>query len=293
MKRYFPFSIDAEYDSLLGLSDLAVRVYLVLRRCMCHITGTVGQRRPISYTMLAEHCETAIPKGAGHQRSQPTRKELRVAIASLERADLLTRLAADAPVFRLKKALTAADVQARPNQTGPEQGQGSSVATHCFNEEKRHTGPLHSPEPGTHINSKYDVSTESAAARKPSPVDNSAGRIAADFLSKLSKRLGYPILHRHDDPRLAAWVESGLTFEALENAVLAAKAARDRDNSRAPLNPGYIASFLPSEHDWLETWTGITTKGRSLGLHQAPGESGPAYKARVIAAAATPKTLTA
>ncbi len=271
-----------EFDALRGASDLAVRVYIVLRRWMDIATGTVGRQRYISYQMLAEECETAVPKGAGWQRIQPTRKELRVVLASLERAALLRRLADDAPVFLLPKALTA---EARANQTGPEQGQPAHPAKPCLVSVSSHTGPIHRPEQGTHQRSEKSMSTSPAAALILPVVDNSAGKVAADFLDRLSKRLGYPILHRHGDPLLAKWVEDGLTFDLLEAAVIAAKAARERDGNRAPLNPGYIAAFLPGENDWRQSWQGILAKGASLGIHPKTGESSPMFKARVLAAA--------
>ena len=300
MRRYFPFTIDGEFDALHGLSDLAVRLYLVLRRYMCHLTGTVGQRRPLSLRTLAELCETAIAKGAGWQRIQPTRKALRVALASLERAGLLERLDDDAPVYRLKKAMIADNADVRPNHTGPEQGQLRMVANPHDYGVSEQTGPRQPGERGTYVNSKPAASFSIAAASStPQPGDNSAGRIAADFLTQLSKRLGYPILHRHDDPRLAEWVASGLSFETLEVAVTAARAARERDQSRAPLNPAFIAAFLPSPADWRDSWSGIVAKGQALGLSQQPDEPAPSFKARVFAAAATacqaqqPKGITA
>lgn len=283
MKGYFITRV--EYEALHGVSALAFRVYHILRRWMDIATGTVGQSRYVSYQMLAEACETAIPKGAGWQRQQPTRKELRVAIASLERNALLSRLADDAPVFALKKALTVDNASARSNQTGPEQGQVAHPAKPYLVGVSGHTGPLHRPEPGTHQSIKKSMSTPPAAALTLPSVDNSAGKIAADFLDALSKKLGYPILHRHNDPLLARWVENGLTFDTLETAVVAAKAARDRDNNRAPLNPGYIAVFLPNETDWQQSWSGIVAKGQQLGIHPKTGESSPAFKARVLAAA--------
>lgn len=128
------------------------------------------------------------------------------------------------------------------------------------------------------------MSTPHTAALTLAAVDNSAGKIAADFLDRLSKTLGYPILHRYNDPILTQWVEAGLTFAELEAAVIAAKAARDRDNNRAPLNPGYIAAFLPGTEDWRHSWSGICAKGAALGITPKTGEAGPTYKARVLAA---------
>jgi hypothetical protein len=53
----------------------------------------------------------------------------------------------------------------------------------------------------------------------------------------------YSIAHKHGDPKLAQWVEDGLTFDALETAVKAARNARQRDVP-PPLNTGYIA-YIP------------------------------------------------
>ena len=273
-----------EHIDAIGTAAELVRAHAEELRCWTdYLTGTVGRARAISYTMLAEECETAIAKGAGWQRVQPTRKALRVALASLERAGLLRRLDDDAPVFLLPHAFTAS---ARPNQTGPEQGQVALPATPCAVGVTAERGQVPPLEQGTHVNSKQKQSfSVAAASSQPRPVDNSAAAIAADFLNKLSHQLGYPILHRCDDPRLAQWVEDGQTFDAIETATVAALAARQRDGSRAPLNPGFIARFLPSQDDWRQRWSGIVAKGAALGMTQHPGETCPAYKARVLAAA--------
>lgn len=280
MNGYYVCS--AESQALRGLSLLARAVYHALRERMDISSCTVGKYRPISYQMLSEECATEIPKGRGYQIVTPTRKELRTAIERLESADLLRRLAEDAPVFLLYQALIG---NVRPKRTGPKQGQLDHIPSRGKQKDFQQTGPLHSPEPGTHLRSENALSTPPAAARSSSAVDNSPGRIAAGFLDLLSKRLGYPILHRHDDPRLAEWVESGLTFEALEVATLAAREARQRDNNPAPLNPGYIAAFLPDPNAWQQTWQGIVAKGQQLGITQQPGEQAQVFRARVLAAA--------
>ena len=103
-------------------------------------------------------------------------------------------------------------------------------------------------------------------------------------MNLLSKKLGYPIAHKHGDPKLAKWVEDGLTFDALETAVRAAKEARQRDGNPAPLNPGYIASFLAQPDDWHATWSGIVAKGQTMGIEQQAGEQCPNFKQRVLMA---------
>jgi hypothetical protein len=117
-------------------------------------------------------------------------------------------------------------------------------------------------------------------------VDNSPGKLAAEFLHRLSQRLGYPITHRPNDPLLARWSEEGLSFSVLEQAVKAAREARNRDQSCAPLNPGFIAAFLAPPDDWRTTWSGIVGQGKALGIVQQPGELAPYFKARVFQRAA-------
>lgn len=275
------FITAAELDAMRGTSDLAARLYPVLRRHMDYGTGLVGKHRRISYQGLREECETVIPRGAGWQRNQPTIKALRVALSGLFRHGLVEP--AGEFVFSLPLAFTAS---ARPKQTGQSAGTVDNSANAQLERVPGHTGQGHPPQTGhtSKVKEKHPFGV-AAASGTPGAVDKSAGGIAADFLVKLSQKLGYPILHRHDDPRLAAWVESGLTFDALESAVIAAKAARERDGNRAPLNPGYIAAFIGQPDDWRQTWSGIVAKGESLGLTQAPGEPAPAFKARVFAAA--------
>lgn len=270
-----------EDDALYGASPLAFRAYHLLRSVMDYQTGIVGRQRRISYQMLMEALETHTPRGQGVQITRPTLKEVRVALDSLLRTGLLAR-EPEPFVFYLPLAST---VEVRQKQTGQSEG----MAGEAKNNEKpatcEQTGQVAPGKQGIHQCTKKSMSTVAAAAGTPAAVDNTPGHIAAEFLGQLSKRLGYPILHRHDDPRLAAWVESGLTFEALESAALAARAARQRDNNPAPLNPGYIAAFLPCPDAWQQTWSGIVAKGQQLGISQQPGEQAQVFRARVLAAA--------
>ena len=228
-----------------------------------------------------EDCEVETPKGLGHQRTQPTEKALRCALAGLERAGLIE--ASGPLVFSLARAQKS---EVRSNRTGQERGTVAIAANPYAASDSGQTGQTETVERGAPLRFKKSISYSVAAAhRAPGPVDNSAGGIAADFLNLLSKKLGYPIAHKHGDPKLAKWVEDGLTFDALETAVRAAKEARQRDGNPAPLNPGYIASFLGQPDDWRATWSGIVAKGKAFGIEQQAGEHCPDFKHRVMLAA--------
>ena len=267
-----------ELDATRGLSDLAVRLYMRLRALMDFSTGIVGKHRRISYQSLKEDCEVVTPQGQGFMRTQPTLRGMRTAFEGLERAGLVEPVGP--LVFHLARAQK---LQARPNQTRHEPGRVDIAANPCQMHDSGRTRHEETAEPVTPLRVK-EVPKSTAPVK---PVDNSAGAglAAADFLNLLSKKLGYPIAHKHGDPKLAKWVEDGLTFDALETAVRAAKEARQRDGNTAPLNPGYIASFLGQPDDWRATWSGIVAKGRALGIEQLEGEHCPDFKHRVMQAA--------
>jgi hypothetical protein len=271
-----------ELDATRGLSDLAVRLYWCLRTLMDIHTGITGLRRRISYQALREESEVLTPKGKGFQRRQASEKALRCALAGLQRAGLLEAIGP--LVFRLAKAALAA---ARPPQTGQEQGTVAEAAEPTPSRAADPTGQVTPRQTGRTselgVNSTLSVA---AAHRAPAPVDNSPGKLAAEFLHRLSQRLGYPITHRPNDPLLARWSEEGLSFSVLEQAVKAAREARNRDQSCAPLNPGFIAAFLAPPDDWRTTWSGIVGQGKALGIVQQPGELAPYFKARVFQRAA-------
>jgi hypothetical protein len=258
-----------------GLSDRATRLYWVLRSLMDYATGIVGKSRRISYQALKEECEVLTPKGKGYQRTQPTEKALRCALAGLERAGLAETIGP--LVFRLVRAQTA---QARPNRTGREQGAVERAANPCQQGDAVRTGQDETAERGAPLRVK-EVPKSTAPVK---PVDNfaGAGLAAANFLNLLSKKLGYPIAHNQNDLRLAQWGLEGVSAESLELAAVSAIKARQRDGNRAPLNPGFIGAFLAQATDWRETWSGIVGKGKALGIEQQPGELAPYFKIRVF-----------
>lgn len=115
---------DNELAALFGVGPLGALLYLTLRASMDFTDGTAGRSTPISLHGLAMACETHTTRGAGVQITQPSEKEIRGALARLQRAGLLRRLAGDRLVFSLPLALTA---PVRAFQTG--QSAGADLST--------------------------------------------------------------------------------------------------------------------------------------------------------------------
>lgn len=110
---------DAELDTLHGIGSLGFHLYILLRTFADYGTGIVGRSRPVSLAMLATYAECHTSRGAGIQVEQPSEKAIRNALAKLQRAGLLRRMAGERLIFLLPLALTA---QARPFQTGRDEG---------------------------------------------------------------------------------------------------------------------------------------------------------------------------
>ena len=113
-----------EIGALHGVGPLAFQAYMLLRTWMDYGTGITGRSRPISLAMLRAHCETHTPRGAGVQITAPSEKEVRTALARLQRTGLLRRLPGDRLAFRLPLAVIA---RSRTDQTG--QGAGGERST--------------------------------------------------------------------------------------------------------------------------------------------------------------------
>lgn len=113
-----------EIDALHGVGPLAFQAYVLLRAWMDYGSGITGRSRPVSLAMLRAYCETHTPRGAGVQITAPSEKEIRTALARLQRAGLLGRLPGERLAFRLPLATIAC---ARPKQTGHGAGIKSST----------------------------------------------------------------------------------------------------------------------------------------------------------------------
>ncbi len=271
----------AELEQLDGSSLLAFRVYVVLRGLIDLRTGIVGRVRRISYQALAEQCEASIPRGKGFQRVQPSEKELRTALQGLERLGLIVRQGDEFLCFHLPYAYL------RPKQTGRSEGTLECSASNGETRGFGHTGQAIKAKPGTHQRIRENpIATTSSISTLSSigDVDNSAKMLAAN-LKEMASRLGWRLVVPQQDHTLGQWAKDGVTSDQMEKAVTEAIAARKRDQSKAPLFPAFIGLFLGEAQDWRQSWSGIEAKGHSLGLHQTTGETCPAFKARVYAAA--------
>lgn len=265
-----------ETDALTGASLLAKNIYHFLRSRMDIRTGKTGEVYRISYQAIIENCETHITRGKGFQIVKPTLKEIRIAIESLERAGLITKNADF--VFTLNHAQL---ISSCPKNTGHKNGithRASSPRQSSISAKKRHQSPR---KHGTH-QSVGDQSEKKTTASNISETPPQTA--AAAELDRLQKTLGYNIKHSH--ATITPLLNSDIA--SLQNAVTAAIAARKRDNNPAPLNPSYIACFLnqPKAHpeDWKKSWSGIVSKGKSLGVIQKEGEPDYYFKHRVIQA---------
>jgi hypothetical protein len=264
-----------ELDATRGLSDLAVRLYWRLRSLMDFSTCIVGKHRRISYQSLREDCEVLTPKGQGFMRTQPTLRGLRTALDGLERAGLVE--SAGPLVFHLARAQKS---EVRPNQTRHEPGTVAIAANPYAASDSGQTRQKESVERGTPLRFKEKHVYKTAAGAHGS-VDNS-GDIAAAFLKNLVSKTGCPIAGKATDAAVGRLL--ALPEETVLAATAQAVAARKRDGSVAPLNPGFIARFV-EQTDWRATWSGIVAKGKELGIEQQAGEMVPYFKHRVMLAA--------
>lgn len=274
-----------ETDALTGASLLAKNIYHFLRSRMDIRTGKTGEVYRISYQAIIENCETHITRGKGFQIVKPTLKELRIAIESLERAGLITKNADF--VFTLNHAQL---VSSCPKNTGHKNGithRASSPRQSSISAKKRHQSPR---KYGTHQSVGDKSEKKTTASTTAEEIKSASNAIdekiiaAAAELDRLQKTLGYHI--KHSQSTITPLLNSDMA--SLQTAVTAAIAARKRDKNPAPLNPSYIACFLnqPKAHpeDWKKSWSGIVSKGKSLGVIQKEGEPDYYFKHRVIQA---------
>lgn len=199
---------DREVDTLHGVGSLAFHVYVLLRTFADYGTGIVGRTRPISLAMLASYTENHTRRGAGVQIEQPSEKEIRNALAKLQRAGLLRRLPGERLAFSLPMALTAS---ARPNQTGRDAG--TDLSTQPGTAQPTSTlvmqaapGTDSAPQQGAnraHI--KVHVN-QTLPARPAAAVDNRSARPAADRSARGASPapVAYPPACESEQARLLA-----------------------------------------------------------------------------------------
>lgn len=262
-----------ELETLHGAGPLAFEAYVMLRGWMDYRTGITGRSRPISLAMLATYCETHTPRGAGIQIDQPTEKNIRGALARLERAGLLHRLAGRRLAYRLPLAATAS---ARPNQTG--HGAGTSPST----------------EPGASNRARTLAYKHIPGMRYEATKPPNRAHIKNQECLRVPQWLVDKIAAAGIDTHRAGLALEALaakagTPEQLDEAIARAKALRRRTGSTQGLNVGLLGSILEGTRGALPGWQSTPPAGRPRGFRQEidsskpprPGESWNAYFQRI------------
>lgn len=300
-----------EFNGLQGCSNLAFRLYVVLRRWMDLRTATVGRHgKCISYQGLREECEAAIPRGAGHQLVKPTLKEVRLALDGLERCGMISRLGGELLAFLLKKARV---VSVRSNQTGQSAGRVDESENACAAMVSERTGQGKQAKPGIHQRSEVNNLSvvNAAAALSVDNFDPAPEKVLlplhvqmASWLGEREKRRGKVLRVRQDDATVLGWVEAGATLEMLSVAYADAVADRELQNNPHPLNVAFLGIFMGrllaggsrasrrgqrAPQPWFFDNQAFGARAAELGMPMGPedsrGRAWQAWRKRVLLAA--------
>ncbi len=299
----------AELDALHGTGPLAGLAYLWMRTWVDIRTGVVGQSRPISLAMLRAYCETHTPKGSGIQIVQASERNIRTALAALERVGLLRRLQGDRLCFRLLLAQTIQLAQSKPDAdlTGQSAAKPDAVDNSPDAWPGAASGSLismnatrYSPRGGrsypTHIRDQRIIPSPNPAASLAMKVQHAAS-VAADrngrheAIAALFREQGIVVGPGH--PVIADLVAINVSDADLLDAVELARQAREAEGTGQPLNPGFIRAKLrkvveqkkPATVAWWSSVPAMEAQAQSLKIPGArPGESMEEFKSRIWAA---------
>lgn len=211
---------------------------------------------------------------------------------------------------KAKKQAAAAALAAgngpNPSQGNPEMSHGTTTGLPQDSTGRdatgTGTGTSNTKEQAAAASSSRASGCEAGTPSSLSPDEVNARAIAlVALLRSLEKDRGKKPAGNSADPRVAAWVNAGVTDAQLREAHANAVDARGDDPST--IHPGFLDVFLaqvlnpiagesrvrkptPTEPLlWATTWTGVVQKGQALGIAQHDGEPFPAYKVRVHKAA--------
>lgn len=155
------------------------------------------------------------------------------------------------------------------------------------------------PSPGS-------TAQDSAGAPPPSPSQSRVPSRPTQIVVLLrawEKARGAMCTVTSSNPHVTAWAEHGVTDEQLREAYDLAVQDREKNLDPSGINAGFLDVFVskvlnpaPGESRvkavpptdplaWALKWSGVEAKAKELGIEQQPGESSPAFKARVHAAA--------
>lgn len=301
------FLVSAEFEALHGAGPLSAFAYLWLRTWVDIRTGVVGLSRPISLAMIRAYCETHVPKGAGVHIVQASERNVRTALASLERAGLIRRLPGDRLIFRLLLAQLLPLAQIKPDVklTGSftevsdavdnpvEAVTGARCAAPGYAIPTRNQRIMRRPNP-THIRDRRNLPSHTAAI-STAPCPACATPVAAVDERQLAIAM---LLNKHGvvagpgHPVVQEWAVNGVRDADLLTAISLAKKAREEAGSVQPINLGFIRAKLNKvigqEKQGGTWWASIPTmeaRAHELKIPGArPGESMDEFKARIWSA---------
>lgn len=283
------------------LSHAAKLLYVVgIRSRMDFKTGIVGKVRRVSYQAFHEDIEYLPPKGSTRGSGDFSVAAIRALLDELVRAGLIRRLPNDHRLIFLECLL--ADREDAPKKMN------NRSATNKSNSKNDSTKSSdgNALQGDEHI--KSDVSScgmnnippvsgkpiciSKAAALLTVPVDNSFALLfveIVEWLKAAEKRRGKIVSVASGDSNVAGWVRHKVSRENLTTAHAMAVADRERQNNPSPINAAFLNIFVQrvigKEKPWFVTWSGIVAEGELRGIRRLEGESGPAFKQRVFAAA--------
>jgi len=250
----------AEIEATHGSGPLSACAYLWLRYWADIRTGVVGQSRPISLGMLRAYCETHVSKGAGVQIVQPSERNIRTALAGLERAGLLRRLSGDRLCYRLLLAQTLPHAHSKPDAdlTGQSAAQPDAVDNSpdaslgaASGSSTGLNATRYSPRTGrsypTHIGVQRDKPSPDPAASIAMRAQNVAPVAAArngrhTAIAALFREQGVVVGPGH--PVIVDLAAINVSDADLLAAVELARQAREAEGTGQPLNPVFIRAKL-------------------------------------------------
>lgn len=301
------FICAAELEALHSCSPLAGMTYLWLRSFADLRSGVVGRTRPVSLSMLRAYTETHTPRGNGVQITQPSERGMRTALAALERAGLLRRVADDRRlVFLLPRMETLSLASRKPdaNPTGkhgtaPDAGDNSSNASPVADLVPRHRANsvdvsmrVHRPNP-THIRGQRIEPSPPQTASTPEPglhaqegAAAAAGSDRCKAVANLLRDSGVRVIGNETELINLADVPKAEVLAAVDLA----RQNRLDTGSTQPIGLKFVVALLDRvrqrsgkahKQAWWSSEASILAKGAELGLSPRPGEEWVTFKARL------------
>lgn len=301
------FICAAELEALHSCSPLAGMTYLWLRSFADLRSGVVGRTRPVSLSMLRAYTETHTPRGNGVQITQPSERGMRTALAALERAGLLRRVADDRRlVFLLPRMETLSLASRKPdaNPTGkhgtaPDAGDNSSNASPVADLVPRHWANsvdvsmrVHRPNP-THIRGQRIEPSPPQTASTPEPglhaqegAAAAAGSDRCKAVANLLRDSGVRVIGNETELINLADVPKAEVLAAVDLA----RQNRLDTGSTQLIGLKFVVALLDRvrqrsgkahKQAWWSSEASILAKGAELGLSPRPGEEWVTFKARL------------